>query len=173
MQFSCVFYLETLQLAGRNSHHIIEATFKAFARAIRQATEPDLRRRGSVPRFVFLLVFEEKLQISVRNLNFPIHLQLVSLIFQLWRTEKLQAIKLIPSLRTKSKSFFFLGAAQKVFFHELSFWKSRKGGSWPRWFYFRPVFMDKNAVTKTDRACNHFQQIIGILMSVYRFFFGP
>lgn len=83
MQFSCVFYLETLQLAGRNSHHIIEATFKAFARAIRQATEPDLRRRGSVPRFVFLIVFEEKLQISVRNLNFPIHSQPVSLVFQL------------------------------------------------------------------------------------------
>ncbi|KAJ6768980.1 IMIDAZOLEGLYCEROL-PHOSPHATE DEHYDRATASE HIS7 [Salix koriyanagi] len=26
-------------LAGRNSHHIIEATFKAFARALRQATD--------------------------------------------------------------------------------------------------------------------------------------
>lgn len=40
-----------LQLAGKNSHHIIEATFKAFARALRQATEYDLRRGGSVPRF--------------------------------------------------------------------------------------------------------------------------
>ncbi|VFQ85332.1 unnamed protein product [Cuscuta campestris] len=37
------------QLAGKNSHHIIEATFKAFARALRQATEYDSRRRGSVP----------------------------------------------------------------------------------------------------------------------------
>ncbi|XP_031098974.1 imidazoleglycerol-phosphate dehydratase, chloroplastic-like isoform X1 [Ipomoea triloba] len=37
------------QLAGKNSHHIIEATFKAFARALRQATEYDLRRRGSIP----------------------------------------------------------------------------------------------------------------------------
>ncbi|KAJ6351241.1 hypothetical protein OIU78_007208 [Salix suchowensis] len=27
------------RLAGRNSHHIIEATFKAFARALRQATD--------------------------------------------------------------------------------------------------------------------------------------
>ncbi|KAI9390232.1 hypothetical protein POPTR_008G152701v4 [Populus trichocarpa] len=37
------------QLAGRNSHHIIEATFKAFARALRQATEYDPRRLGTVP----------------------------------------------------------------------------------------------------------------------------
>lgn len=41
--------LHIRQLAGRNSHHIIEATFKAFARALRQATEHDLRRHGSVP----------------------------------------------------------------------------------------------------------------------------
>ncbi|KAK1310199.1 Imidazoleglycerol-phosphate dehydratase [Acorus calamus] len=41
--------LHIRQLAGKNSHHIIEATFKAFARALRQATEYDLRRRGSVP----------------------------------------------------------------------------------------------------------------------------
>uniref|UniRef100_A0A2P2JGP4 Imidazoleglycerol-phosphate dehydratase n=1 Tax=Rhizophora mucronata TaxID=61149 RepID=A0A2P2JGP4_RHIMU len=41
--------LHIRQLAGRNSHHIIEATFKAFARALRQATEYDPRRLGSVP----------------------------------------------------------------------------------------------------------------------------
>ncbi|OIT30783.1 PREDICTED: imidazoleglycerol-phosphate dehydratase [Nicotiana attenuata] len=41
--------LHIRQLAGKNSHHIIEATFKAFARALRQATEYDLRRGGSVP----------------------------------------------------------------------------------------------------------------------------
>ncbi|CAA2934317.1 imidazoleglycerol-phosphate dehydratase isoform X1 [Olea europaea var. sylvestris] len=41
--------LHIRQLAGRNSHHIIEATFKAFARALRQATEYDPRRHGSVP----------------------------------------------------------------------------------------------------------------------------
>lgn len=41
------------QLAGSNSHHIVEATFKAFARALRQATEYDPHRRGSVPRFEF------------------------------------------------------------------------------------------------------------------------
>ena len=39
------------QLAGENSHHIIEATFKAFARALRQATENDPRRGGTIPRF--------------------------------------------------------------------------------------------------------------------------
>ncbi|RWW25759.1 hypothetical protein GW17_00009892, partial [Ensete ventricosum] len=38
-----------VQLAGKNSHHIIEATFKAFARALRQAIEYDSRRGGSVP----------------------------------------------------------------------------------------------------------------------------
>ena len=37
------------QLAGRNSHHIIEATFKAFARALRRACEADPRRPGGVP----------------------------------------------------------------------------------------------------------------------------
>ncbi|KAL2318347.1 hypothetical protein Fmac_032223 [Flemingia macrophylla] len=41
--------LHIQQLAGKNSHHIIEATFKAFARALRQATEYDPRRRGTVP----------------------------------------------------------------------------------------------------------------------------
>ncbi|XP_050133010.1 imidazoleglycerol-phosphate dehydratase, chloroplastic-like isoform X3 [Malus sylvestris] len=41
--------LHIRQLAGRNSHHIIEATFKAFARALRQATESDPRRLGAVP----------------------------------------------------------------------------------------------------------------------------
>ncbi|KAF5194800.1 Imidazoleglycerol-phosphate dehydratase [Thalictrum thalictroides] len=41
--------LHIRQLAGKNSHHIIEATFKAFARALRQATEYDLRRQGTVP----------------------------------------------------------------------------------------------------------------------------
>ncbi|KAF8388062.1 hypothetical protein HHK36_026728 [Tetracentron sinense] len=41
--------LHIQQLAGKNSHHIIEATFKAFARALRQATECDPRRHGTVP----------------------------------------------------------------------------------------------------------------------------
>ncbi|CAA7019003.1 unnamed protein product [Microthlaspi erraticum] len=41
--------LHIRQLAGENSHHIIEATFKAFARALRQATENDHRRGGTIP----------------------------------------------------------------------------------------------------------------------------
>jgi imidazoleglycerol-phosphate dehydratase len=34
---------------GINSHHIAEATFKAFARALRQAVETDPRAGGAVP----------------------------------------------------------------------------------------------------------------------------
>lgn len=41
--------LHIRKLAGRNTHHIIEATFKAFARALREATEADPRRANSVP----------------------------------------------------------------------------------------------------------------------------
>ncbi|MFV2034524.1 MAG: imidazoleglycerol-phosphate dehydratase HisB [Halocynthiibacter sp.] len=37
------------QLHGSNSHHIAEATFKAVARALRDAVEPDPRRRDAVP----------------------------------------------------------------------------------------------------------------------------
>ncbi|MGB5963683.1 MAG: imidazoleglycerol-phosphate dehydratase HisB [Coleofasciculaceae cyanobacterium] len=41
--------LHIRQLDGINSHHIIEATFKAFARAMRMATEVDERRAGTIP----------------------------------------------------------------------------------------------------------------------------
>lgn len=41
--------LHVRKLAGRNSHHIIEASFKAFARALRSAVEADPRRVGGVP----------------------------------------------------------------------------------------------------------------------------
>ncbi|MEM8502657.1 MAG: imidazoleglycerol-phosphate dehydratase HisB [Cyanobacteria bacterium P01_D01_bin.1] len=41
--------LHVRQLDGINSHHIIEATFKAFARAMRMATEVDPRRAGKIP----------------------------------------------------------------------------------------------------------------------------
>ena len=37
------------QLAGNNTHHIIEAAFKSFARALRMATEIDPRRSSQVP----------------------------------------------------------------------------------------------------------------------------
>lgn len=36
-------------LHGINSHHIAEAAFKALARALRMAVEPDPRRAGAVP----------------------------------------------------------------------------------------------------------------------------
>ncbi len=41
--------LHIRQLDGINSHHIIEATFKAFARAVRMATEVDPRRAHLIP----------------------------------------------------------------------------------------------------------------------------
>ncbi|MBD2231341.1 imidazoleglycerol-phosphate dehydratase HisB [Phormidium tenue] len=41
--------LHIRQLDGINSHHIIEATFKAFARAMRMATEVDPRRSHLIP----------------------------------------------------------------------------------------------------------------------------
>lgn len=36
-------------VCGENAHHIMEATFKAFARALREAVEPDLRSAGAIP----------------------------------------------------------------------------------------------------------------------------
>jgi imidazoleglycerol-phosphate dehydratase len=41
--------LHIRQLDGINSHHIIEATFKAFARAVRMAVEIDPRRAQTIP----------------------------------------------------------------------------------------------------------------------------
>ena len=41
--------LHIRQLHGRNDHHIVEACFKAFARALRMATEVDPRRSVQVP----------------------------------------------------------------------------------------------------------------------------
>jgi len=41
--------LHIRQLAGINSHHIIEATFKAFARSLRMAVEPDPRQMDAIP----------------------------------------------------------------------------------------------------------------------------
>lgn len=37
------------KLHGFNSHHIAEATFKAVARALREAVEPDPRRTDAIP----------------------------------------------------------------------------------------------------------------------------
>ena len=41
--------LHVKQLAGKNAHHIIEGTFKAVARALKQATAIDLARADEVP----------------------------------------------------------------------------------------------------------------------------
>jgi imidazoleglycerol-phosphate dehydratase len=41
--------LHVRQLDGINSHHIIEATFKAFARSLRMAVEVDPRRASTIP----------------------------------------------------------------------------------------------------------------------------
>ena len=37
------------QLQGVNAHHIVEASFKAFSRAMRMATEIDFRRSETIP----------------------------------------------------------------------------------------------------------------------------
>ena len=41
--------LHLRQLAGKNSHHIIEGAFKAFARAMRQAAAADPAAQGEIP----------------------------------------------------------------------------------------------------------------------------
>ncbi len=41
--------LHIQQLDGSNSHHIVEACFKAFSRALRMAIEIDPRRTGAIP----------------------------------------------------------------------------------------------------------------------------
>mgnify|MGYP006281674001 CR=1 FL=1 len=41
--------LHVERLAGINAHHVAEAAFKAVARALREAVEPDPRREGAVP----------------------------------------------------------------------------------------------------------------------------
>ena len=41
--------LHITQRAGTNAHHVAEAAFKAVARALRMATEPDPRATGAIP----------------------------------------------------------------------------------------------------------------------------
>ncbi len=41
--------LHIRQINGTNSHHIVEACFKAFSKALRMAIELDPRREGAVP----------------------------------------------------------------------------------------------------------------------------
>ena len=44
-----LFALHLTGRAGRNAHHVAEACFKATARALRQAVEPDPRAAGAIP----------------------------------------------------------------------------------------------------------------------------
>jgi len=44
-----VITLHINQIRGSNSHHIVKACFKAFSRAMRMATEIELRRSDSIP----------------------------------------------------------------------------------------------------------------------------
>lgn len=41
--------LHVRELAGENTHHVLEGAFKAFARALREAVEPDARAAGELP----------------------------------------------------------------------------------------------------------------------------
>ena len=41
--------LNVALLDGINAHHIAEATFKAVARALREAVEPDPRKGDAIP----------------------------------------------------------------------------------------------------------------------------
>jgi imidazoleglycerol-phosphate dehydratase len=41
--------LHVTQRAGRNTHHVAEACFKALARSLRMASEPDPRAAGAIP----------------------------------------------------------------------------------------------------------------------------
>ena len=49
LAFNAALTLHVTQRAGTNAHHIAEACFKAVARALREATEPDLRSSGTIP----------------------------------------------------------------------------------------------------------------------------
>lgn len=51
--------LHVVQRYGLNSHHIIEASFKAFARAMRMALDYDPRRMGSIPSSKGVLTDEQ------------------------------------------------------------------------------------------------------------------
>ena len=48
VSYSAMMNLHIKQLAGSNDHHIIEAAFKAFAKALYEATQYDSRLSGQV-----------------------------------------------------------------------------------------------------------------------------
>ena len=49
LAFNAGITLHITQKAGTNAHHVAEACFKALARALREAVEPDPRAIGAIP----------------------------------------------------------------------------------------------------------------------------
>ena len=49
LTFNAGITLHVTQKAGTNAHHVAEACFKALARALREAVEPDPRAIGAIP----------------------------------------------------------------------------------------------------------------------------
>ncbi len=49
LAFNGLFTLHVVCKAGSNAHHVAEACFKAVARALRMAVEPDPRAAGAIP----------------------------------------------------------------------------------------------------------------------------
>ena len=49
LAFNAGITLHVTQKSGRNAHHVAEACFKALARALREAVEPDPRAIGAIP----------------------------------------------------------------------------------------------------------------------------
>jgi imidazoleglycerol-phosphate dehydratase len=49
LAFNAGITLHVTLKAGTNAHHVAEACFKALARALRQAVEPDPRAGGAIP----------------------------------------------------------------------------------------------------------------------------
>ncbi len=49
LAFNGLFTLHVTRKAGSNAHHVAEASFKAVARALRMAVEPDPRTAGIIP----------------------------------------------------------------------------------------------------------------------------
>jgi imidazoleglycerol-phosphate dehydratase len=49
LAFNALITLHVIQRAGRNAHHVAEASFKAAARALRVAVEPDPRIGDAIP----------------------------------------------------------------------------------------------------------------------------
>ena len=45
----CTYYLKEQNFSGENAHHVIEAVFKGFGRALAEAAGPDPDFRDEIP----------------------------------------------------------------------------------------------------------------------------